>query len=448
MNAEGQQRQSLAYAWYVVAVLMVAYVFSFIDRQILNLLVGPIRADLGISDTQMSLLMGFSFALFYTICGIPIGRLADSKSRRSIIAVGIFFWSLMTAACGTAKSYWQFFLYRMGVGVGEATLSPSAYSLIADYFPKESRATAISVYSMGIYIGSGLAFLLGGLVIQFAGQDDVTLPLVGATRPWQLIFFILGIAGILFTFAMYTVREPARQGLSGATAGVPLGTVFAYMKQNRRAVLCHNFGFALMAFTAYGAAAWIPTFFIRHHGWTAAEIGMAYGTVIMTFGTLGIVAGGRLSDWLARRGHEDANMRVGLLAAVCGIPSGIAFPLVPDANLAVAMVAISTVFLSMPFGVAPAAVQEMMPNDMRGQASAVYLFVVNLIGLGVGPTAVALATDYVFKSDAAVGYSLLLVGSVAQAGALLLLWAGLAPYRRTLANLRDWLDSRRGAAPA
>jgi MFS family permease len=448
MNAEGQQRQSLAYAWYVVAVLMVAYVFSFIDRQILNLLVGPIRADLGISDTQMSLLMGFSFALFYTICGIPIGRLADSKSRRSIIAVGIFFWSLMTAACGTAKSYWQFFLYRMGVGVGEATLSPSAYSLIADYFPKESRATAISVYSMGIYIGSGLAFLLGGLVIQFAGQDDVTLPLVGATRPWQLIFFILGIAGILFTFAMYTVREPARQGLSGATAGVPLGTVFAYMKQNRRAVLCHNFGFALMAFTAYGAAAWIPTFFIRHHGWTAAEIGMAYGTVIMTFGTLGIVAGGRLSDWLALRGHEDANMRVGLLAAVCGIPSGIAFPLVPDANLAVAMVAISTVFLSMPFGVAPAAVQEMMPNDMRGQASAVYLFVVNLIGLGVGPTAVALATDYVFKSDAAVGYSLLLVGSVAQAGALLLLWAGLAPYRRTLANLRDWLDSRRGAAPA
>ncbi|HXG27477.1 MAG TPA: MFS transporter [Nevskiales bacterium] len=448
MNAQGQPRHSLAYAWYVVAVLMVAYVFSFIDRQILNLLVGPIRADLGISDTQMSLLMGFSFALFYTICGIPLGRLADSKSRRTIIAAGIFFWSLMTAACGTAKSYWQFFLYRMGVGVGEATLSPSAYSLIADYFPKESRATAISVYSMGIYIGSGLAFLLGGLVIQFAGQDDVLLPLVGATRPWQLIFFILGIAGILFAFAMYTVREPARQGLSGATAGVPLGTVFAYMKQNRRAVLCHNFGFALMAFTAYGAAAWVPTFFIRHHGWTAAQIGVAYGTVIMIFGTFGIVAGGRLSDWLARRGHEDANMRVGLLAAVCGIPSGIAFPLVPDANLAVAMVAISTVFLSMPFGVAPAAVQEMMPNDMRGQASAVYLFVVNLIGLGVGPTAVALATDYVFRNDAAVGYSLLLVGSVAQAGALLLLWAGLAPYRRTLANLRDWLDSRRGAASA
>ncbi|MGH8561818.1 MAG: MFS transporter, partial [Nevskiales bacterium] len=207
MNEQQGKPQSLGYAWYVVAVLMVAYVFSFIDRQILNLLVGPIRRDLGISDTQMSLLMGFSFALFYTICGIPLGRLADSKSRRTIIAVGIFFWSIMTAACGTARHYWQFFLYRMGVGVGEATLSPSAYSLIADYFPREVRATAISVYSMGIYIGSGLAFLLGGLVIKFAGQAEVVLPVVGATRPWQLIFFMLGIAGILFTFAMYTVRE-------------------------------------------------------------------------------------------------------------------------------------------------------------------------------------------------------------------------------------------------
>lgn len=443
MSEQPDKPQSLGYAWYVVAVLMVAYVFSFIDRQILNLLVGPIRADLNISDTQMSLLMGFSFALFYTLCGIPLGRLADSKRRVTIIAVGIFFWSLMTAACGTARHYWQFFLYRMGVGVGEATLSPSAYSLIADYFPKEVRATAISVYSMGIYIGSGLAFLLGGLVIKFAaGQGEVVLPVIGATRPWQLIFFILGIAGILFTFAMLTVREPLRQGLTGATAGVPFKTVLAYIKQNRRAVLCHNVGFALMAFTAYGAAAWIPTFFIRVHGWTAAEVGIVYGTIIMIFGTFGIVAGGRLSDWLAKRGYADANMRVGLLAAICGVPSGIAFPLVADANLAMAMVAISSVFLSMPFGVAPAAIQEMMPNDMRGQASALYLFVVNLVGLGIGPTAVALATDRIFQNDAAVGYSLLLVGTIAQFGAMLLLWAGLAPYRRSLEHLQQWLQTR------
>jgi MFS family permease len=158
----------VGYSWYVVGILTVAYVFSFIDRQILNLLVGPIRRDLQISDTEMSLLMGFSFAVFYTFFGIPLGRLADTRSRRALITGGIVLWSLMTAACGLARNFVHFLLLRMGVGVGEAALSPSAYSLIADYFPRENRATALSVYSMGIYIGSGLAYLLGGLVVKVA----------------------------------------------------------------------------------------------------------------------------------------------------------------------------------------------------------------------------------------------------------------------------------------
>ena len=194
---------SSARAWATVAILMVAYVLSFVDRQILNLLVEPIRRDLAINDTQMSLLMGLSFALFYTVCGIPLGRVADTRSRRGLIAVGILFWSAATAACGMAKMYWQFLLCRIGVGVGEAALSPAAYSLIADSFPAERRATAISVYSMGVYLGSGLAFLVGGLVIQFASaQGDVTLPVLGEVRPWQLIFLILGVAGVFFTLLM------------------------------------------------------------------------------------------------------------------------------------------------------------------------------------------------------------------------------------------------------
>jgi MFS family permease len=209
-------------AWVTVAILMVAYVLSFIDRQILNLLVGPIRRDLMISDTQMSLLMGLSFALFYTVCGIPLGRLADTKSRRGLIAIGVLFWSAATAACGMAKLYWQFLICRIGVGVGEAALSPAAYSLIADSFPAERRATAISVYSMGVYLGSGIAFLLGGLVIKFASaQGDVMLPVLGEVRPWQLIFLILGAAGVLFTLLMLAVREPARRWCrcSGAAGG-------------------------------------------------------------------------------------------------------------------------------------------------------------------------------------------------------------------------------------
>lgn len=425
-------------AWTTVTILMVAYVLSFIDRQILNLLVGPIRRDLVISDTQMSLLMGLSFALFYTVCGIPLGRLADTRSRRGLIALGVLFWSAATAACGMAKLYWQFLICRVGVGVGEAALSPAAYSLIADSFPPQRRATAMAVYGMGVYLGSGIAFLLGGLVIQFASaQGDLQLPLLGEVRPWQLIFLILGGAGVLFSLVMLAVREPVRRGV-GAGVAVPLADVGRYIRSNRRTVLCHNLGFAGLSLAGYGSAAWIPTFFIRTYGWDAGQVGIVYGGIVAVFGCLGIVFGGRLADWLAKHGRDDANMRVGLYAAVGALPFVVAFPLMGDALWACVLLAPAVFFLSMPFGVAPAAIQEIMPNSMRGQASAIYLFVITLIGLGLGPTAVALVTDFVFADDNALRYSLLIVTGLAVCSSIVLLWKGLHPYRESLQRLQQW----------
>src|SRR4051794_33006831 len=265
----------LAYAWYVVGVLTVAYVVSFVDRQILNLLVEPIERDLGIGDTQMSLLMGFSFAVFYTLFGIPLGRLADSRSRRVIIAVGIASWSVLTAGCGLARKFWQLALLRMGVGVGEASLSPAAYSLIADYFRPERRATAMGVYSMGIYVGSGLAFILGGLVVRFAsGREQFDLPLVGPTRAWQLIFFVIGLPGLLVSLlVLATVREPARRGARaargvGAGGSVPLAEVWAYLSANRATFAYLNVGVACLTVSSYGMSGWVPTLFARKYGWT------------------------------------------------------------------------------------------------------------------------------------------------------------------------------------
>ncbi|MBG0839370.1 MULTISPECIES: spinster family MFS transporter [Pseudomonadaceae] len=429
---------SSARAWATVAILMVAYVLSFVDRQILNLLVEPIRRDLAINDTQMSLLMGLSFALFYTVCGIPLGRVADTRSRRGLIAVGILFWSAATAACGMAKLYWQFLLCRIGVGVGEAALSPAAYSLIADSFPAERRATAISVYSMGVYLGSGLAFLVGGLVIQFASaQGDVTLPVLGEVRPWQLIFLILGVAGVLFTLLMLAVKEPARRG-AGAGVAVPLSEVGRYIRANRRTVLLHNFGFAGLAFAGYGSAAWVPTFYIRTYGWDAGQVGIVYGCIVAVFGCLGIVFGGRLADLMAKRGRSDANMRVGLYAALGALPMVVLFPLMETAFWASMLLAPAVFCLSMPFGVAPAAIQEIMPNSMRGQASAIYLFVITLIGLGVGPTAVALVTDFVFADDNALRYSLLIVTTLAVLMSIILLAKSLKPYRESVTRLEQW----------
>ncbi len=438
---------SRARAWSTVIILMLAYVLSFIDRQILNLLVGPIRRDLAISDTQMSLLMGLSFALFYTVCGIPLGRVADSRSRRGLIAIGVVLWSAATAACGMAKLYWHFLLGRIGVGVGEAALSPAAYSLIADSFPQDKRATPMSVYAMGIYLGSGIAFLLGGVVIQFASaRGNLMLPLLGELRPWQLIFLALGAAGILFSLLVLAIREPTRHGV-GAGQAVPLAEVGRYLVANRHTVLCHNLGFAGLAFAGYGSGAWIPTFFIRTYGWDVGQVGIAYGCVVAAFGCLGVVFGGRLADWMTRHGYRDANLRVGLYAAIGALPFTVAYPLMDNGWYALALTAPSVFCLSMPFGVAAAALQEIMPNAMRGQAIAVYSLIASILGLGIAPTAVALVTDYGFGDDNALRYSLLIVTVMALMFAIVMLARGLAPFRESLDRLSNWVPVSQTSNP-
>ncbi|HUS23343.1 MAG TPA: MFS transporter [Candidatus Binatia bacterium] len=433
MQASPAPRASMAYAWTVVGILMMAYVFSFIDRQILSLMVAPIRRDLGIDDTQMSLLGGLSFALLYAVMGFPLGRIADRGSRRGLIAAGVVAWSVMTALCGIAHRYWQMFLFRIGVGIGEAALSPAAYSLIADYFPPERRATAISVYSMGIYIGSGLAFLLGGLVVHFISANGaVALPLLGETAPWRVVFFLIGGAGIVFALAFTLVREPPRQGAAGAAS---FGEVLGYLWQRRRAVLCHNFGFALISMCSYGSAFWVPAFMMRTYGWNIGQVAVSYGPIVMLFGSAGIVFGGRLADhWLAQ-GHTDAGLRVGRLAAALALSIGGLYLLAPSGQLAVLGMIPGVFCLGMPFGAAPASLQELVPNRMRGQATAVYLFIVNLVGLGIGPTAVALLTDRVFHDDNLVGASLICVGVAANIGAIVVLSSGLRAFREGYAQV-------------
>lgn len=441
----------LGYAWYVVAVLMLIYVFSFIDRQILSLLVGPIKRDLNISDFQMSLLMGFSFAVFYTVFGLPIGRLADNTSRRGIIAVGLAFWSLMTAACGMVAHYWQFLLARMGVGVGEAALGPSAFSLITDYFPREKLATAISVYSTGIYIGAGLALIVGASVVGVAsGEELYHAPIIGDVRPWQVVFFAVGLPGLLLTGLLLTVKEPYRRGVKRVRqadgtfkiAKVSFGEAMGYIRQNRATFLLHNIGFALLSFSAYGAGAWIPEFMIRTHGWTASDIGYTYGAMVMVLGTVGITTGGLISDFLSKRNVRAAKIWGGCIASTIWFPFGLTFPLVSSEWLAVIALGGATFCSSMPFGTAAAGIQEIMPANMRAQASAIYLFVINLIGLGLGPSAVAACTDYIFKDESKLNMSLLLVMGAAHLGASILLFAARKPYEKSLDRLEAYTTAR------
>lgn len=433
---------SEGYAWYVVVILLIVYVFSFIDRQIFAFLVGPLKTDLQLTDFQISLLMGFSFAVFYTFFGIPMGRLADSRTRRGIIAAGLFLWSLTSAGCGLAKTYTHLLLLRIGVGVGEATLSPSAYSLLTDYFKPKRVALAISIYGAGIYIGSGLAFLLGGVIVEFVQGREDFIWLGQEIRPWQMVFFIIGLPGMLFTAVVFTIKEPYRRGvLKREGTSVPLSEVVEYVRANWKTFLCHNVGFGLLSLIGYGGASWIPTFYARTHGWSSSETGLKYGIAVIILGSAGIIFGGQLSAWLADRGYKDAKIRAGFIAAVAHVPFAILFPILED-DLASFVLLLPAIFtLAMPFGVAPAAIQEMMPNRMRGQASAIYLFVVNLIGLGLGPSAVAFFTDKVFADESMVRYSLLVVSTAAGGLSIMLLWFAMHYFKQSLGHLTAWQNN-------
>jgi len=454
-TAADSTAHSLRYAWYVVGVLTLLYAFSFIDRQIFSLLVGPLRRDLHIGDAKMSLLIGFSFALFYTFFGIPLGRLTDIYSRRLIIAAGLVLWSGFTASCGLAQTFETMLLLRMGVGVGEAALSPAAYSLITDYFPRERLATALSVYSMGIYVGSGMAFLLGGLVVTYASTQAMwRIPLLGAVHPWQIIFLLVGLSGIAVAPLLFTVKEPAvHRGTSRGTSRrstvpmrtVPMRQVFTYIFENRRTFLLHNIGFGLLALSSYASAAWLPEFYRRHFHWTLGNVGVIYGSSVAVFGCIGIVSAGRFADYLRKRGRGNATLFVGVLIGLVCLPVNCLLYLAPSATWATIWLIPGCALAAAPFGIAPAAIQQMMPATMRGEASAVYLFSINLIGLGIGPTAVGALTQYAFRSDEAVRYSLVIATSVACALAAAVLYGALRPFVASLERVRVWNAAHSGS---
>jgi len=428
---------SPAVAWYAVAVLLVAYTNSFIDRTIIALLVQPIQRDLGIGDTALSLLHGFAFAIFYTTLGLPIARLSDRHSRRWIMLVGTVFWSVMTVLCGLAQKYWQLFLARVGVGVGEASLSPAAYSLIADLFPRERLGRALGVYSTGVFLGAGLAFVIGGLVVKMvASADTLTLPLFGDVRPWQATFIVVGLPGVLIGLLMLTFREPVRHGV---TAGVPPGAMFTdlltFIRSHRRTFLAHFLGFSLAAVVFNGFVAWGPSQWIRDFGVDAGYVGVRLGLIILVFGPAGIVCGGLLADWYSARGRTDGTMRAGLVGVAGLVLPAVLAPVMPTMPLTLVAYAAFFFFSSFPYGAAAAALQVVTPNRLRAQVSALYLLCLNLVGIGLGPTVIAAIGEYLLGGPEYLGRAMAISAAVVTPLAALVLYWGLAPFRKTASTV-------------
>lgn len=396
-------------AWLLLVFLFLAYILSFVDRMILSLLVEPIKADMGLSDTQVSLLQGLAFALFYTLVGLPIGRVVDMSSRVRLVAAGVSVWSLMTALCGLAQSYWQLFLARVGVGVGEATLSPAAYSMIADSFEKKRLGLAMGVYGLGAATGAGLAFMIGGAVIAAVARGGpVTVPFIGELAAWQTAFLIVGLPGLALAAVFMMLPEPPRRG-AGAADAVKLSAVLAFIKDRRGFLGFHFLAMGLVNLGIFASASWIAVLLIRNHGVAIETAGYLAGAALMIGGLFGAVGGGFFSDRIAKDGALKARLGFCAATAVVGACFAVAFPLAQGAALTVILFGAAFLFGGVPVGVAAAALQQGVPNRMRGMVSALYLFTINLIGLGLGPTAVALVTDFVFGDEQMVRYSLAIV---------------------------------------
>lgn len=431
-------------AWYAVAIFALALMVNFLDRGILALLIQPIKNDLDLSDTEVSLIIGFAFVIFYVFLGLPIARLVDTKSRRLIIGICIAIWSGMTAMCGFAQNFTQLFLCRVGVGVGEAGNGPATYSMLSDLFPKDKLPRAISVLNFGFVAGNGIALIIGGLIVKMlADMPEITVPYIGTFRSWQLALIMVGLPGLLIAGLMATVKEPVRRGIMGQDKGgppktLPIKQVLAFLGENWKTYAPMTLGMAFKAVLNFGNAIWLPTLFLRKYDWAISKIGVIQGTLMVLIAPFGLMAGSYLAEWLARKGRDDANVLVVIISALIVIPLSVAFPLMPTPELCLVLYSINTFFLFLVPGPQNAALQIITPNQIRGQVTALWLFVFNVVGFGLGPTFIALMTDFVLKDENRLDEALSFSSGILGVLAVLLLWYGLKPYAESVRRARNW----------
>ncbi|MBN8575864.1 MAG: MFS transporter [Cytophagales bacterium] len=381
-NQTPSKEVSNLYRNYVLVMLTLVYVFNFIDRQLLVILQESIKAELNLSDTQLGLLSGFTFALFYVTMGIPIARFADKGNRRNIVAISLGLWSLMTALSGLARNYVQLLLARIGVGVGEAGGSPPAHAMISDYFPPGKRATALAVYSTGIYWGMLIGYLMGGYL--------------NAVLGWRTAFLVLGIPGILFGLLVSaTVKEPQRGATDKASTPAEAHSLLQVIRflYSRKAFVYLALGAGLHVFCIYGLFNWEPSFLARIHGMKTAEIGVALGLIFGCTGALGTFAGGLLTDHFGKE-DKQVYIRIPTYAIIASIPFVMGMLFLQSTFYSLICLGFCSFLYSMYLGPSLAISHYLVPASMRALTSAVFFLVINLLGLGFGPLVVGMISDW------------------------------------------------------
>lgn len=426
-----------AYAWYVTALLTLAYTFSFVDRQVLNLLVIPIRADFDLTDTQISFLQGIAFVVPYVLLSIPLGRWVDLASRTRVLILGVVFWSISCVGCGLARVPWQLTAARMGVGVGEAAVTPASWSLLSDYFRPTERAVPVSVFLMGPYLGGGLALILGGQLIAWARDfGEISVPLVGVLAPWQFAFVAVGLPGFALALLLLTVAEPSRQGtVVAGQSSRSVRDVGRYLRAQWSLYSAFLIGVPFLVVVLYALQAWVPTLLVRVYAMDIADAGRIYGAIALIAGSTGVLSGPIVARWLNRRGHVDAPLRVGVIAISLLVPCIALIPWQRDTRAALALLSVASYLVTLPMSMFTSALQSVTPNQMRGFVAGLYVFAVSGLGFALGPTGVAVVSDYVFRDPLSVGRSLAVVCCLAGTIALSVLARAMPAYRVAMHKL-------------
>ena len=383
---------------------------STLDRQIIALMVEPIKSDLRLSDTEIGLLQGFAFAIFYSLAAIPMGWAVDRYPRRIIIYMGVTLWSLSAAACGLASNFWHLFLGRTLVGVGEATLTPASVSLISDLFPPQKMGTPMGIYAAGFYLGSGVALGIGGLIVGIFAHSPVThFPVVGNLASWQAVFLITGLPGVLLAFLAFLTTDPRPPRRIETIVDRELRPSFIpYLVANWSIVFWTFSAFGIASLVAYAMGAWTPAYFARHFGWKVTEIGWIWGMLLAGSGATGALLGGVLVDRVNRAGVHSACVLVPAVSSAIAWPLVTSGYLLSDPIFALASLGLGMVALGVISAGSFATWQRIAPAALRGQLSAGFVLTSSLLGAGTGPLVVGFITDHVFHDEALVGWSLAL----------------------------------------
>ena len=435
---DGQAYPPALQGWYGVIIMSLAMAFAFLDRQIPTMLIEPIKADLELSDTQIALLGGVAFSIFYALMSLPIGFAVDRFNRTRVLGTGVLVWSLMTTLAAFANSFAKLFGARVGVAVGEAVIAPTSVSLVGDHFRPEQQGKALGIISAGVYVGMGAALIGGGYILQYlTTKGGLVMPGVGHFKPWQGTFLLVGVPGIVVAMLAYFMKEPARRAIAEVPGGeASASSIIAHIRDHARTIALMFSAVVCFGMLTYSFTFWAPTMMVRTYALPIAEVGLTLGTITIVSASIGTICAGFVIDRFRARGFSDAPMRVGLMVCSLALPFAILAPIAGSATLTWILTACLMFLISWLTPLAMTAVSSIATSRTRGRLTALYALVMMVFSMSIGPQLTAFFTDFVFRDASRLNASVSATAAIVLAAGSFLFWLSMRPYRESVERLQ------------